>query len=93
MSGRRCRAPLLGFDAAYNCILLPLFQKPHHDAHLAAVATFAGDHALDVAQDVVVIAVVAKLLHDPRESPLRQAKPFDVPAQLTDFLHRGSPSD
>jgi hypothetical protein len=81
----------LGLDAAYNCILLPLFQQAHDDAQLAAVAALAGDDALDVAQDVVVIAVVAQLLHDPRETPLRQANPFDVPAQLTDFLHRVSP--
>ena len=40
-----------------------------------------------------MIAVVAKFLHDPGETPLRQAKPFDVGAQFTDFLHRGSPSD
>jgi hypothetical protein len=92
MCGRRCGTPR-GFDVAYNCIFLPLFQQAHDDTQLAAVTTFAGGDALNVAQNVVVIAVVAKLLHDPCEPPLRQAKPFDVPAQLTDFLHRGSPSN
>jgi hypothetical protein len=92
MCGRRCRAPL-GFDAAYNCIFLPFFQQAHDNPQLAIVTTFAGDHALDVAQDVMMISVVAQLLHDPRETPLRQAEPFDVGSQIRCFLHRRSPSD
>jgi hypothetical protein len=92
MCGRQCRA-LLGFDAAYNCIFLPFFQQAHDHAQLAIVAALAGNDALDVAQDVVMIAVVAQLLHDPRETPLRQAEPFDFGSQVTCFLHRRSPSD
>jgi hypothetical protein len=92
MCGKRCGAPV-ALDFTYNCIFLPFFEQAHDDAHLAAVAPLAGDHALDVAQDVVVIAVVAQLLHDARETPLRQAETFDVGSQITCFLHRGSPFD
>jgi hypothetical protein len=42
------------------------FQQGYDDAHLAAVATLAGHHPLNTAQDVVVIAVVPELLHDSR---------------------------
>jgi hypothetical protein len=92
MCGRRCRA-LRGSDTACNCIFLPFFQQAHDDAQLAIIAALAGDDALDVAQDVVVVAVVAELLHDAGEPPLRQTQPFDIGAQITIFLHSDSPSD
>jgi hypothetical protein len=92
MCGRRCRR-LCTLDVAYRCILHPLFQQIHDHAHLAAVAALASDHALNMAKNIMVIAVVAELLHDPCETPLRETQPFDVGAQVTCFLHPGSPSD
>jgi hypothetical protein len=79
MCGRRFGALALP-DFSYRCIRHPLFQQAHDDTR-------------DVAQDVVMVAVIAELLHDPGETRLRKAQPLDVGAQITSFLHPCSPAD